>query len=139
MLESTLWGHLKPELKKVGKFQKISDRFTPGVPDVIGCMDGVPWAIELKTLKGVKLHRVGFRPGQLDWLQDWVQSGGVGLIMVSQGQSVWVFEHQHGKPLEEGVSTAFLNHHSLTQFTKIPRVGWSTLIEQMRRTINEAR
>ena len=32
---------------------KISDRYTSGIPDIIGCCKGHYFAIELKTVKGV--------------------------------------------------------------------------------------
>lgn len=133
MKETTLWGHLKPELKRLGKFQKISDRFTPGVPDVIGCSEGVPYALELKEFHGIHLLKVRFRPGQLDWLMDWVSSGGVGLIVVSHGSNkVWCFEPAIGQNLEDGVSPDWASEHSIISFQKTRGNGWIDFLKQLR-------
>ncbi len=110
MKESALWGHLRPELQRFGKFQKISDRFTPGVPDVLGsCLAakrplGVPIALELKEFSGVKILRVKFRPRQLDWLKEWEEAGGKSYILSSHKRTLMLHHHSCGEELEEGAS-----------------------------------
>lgn len=131
MKESTLWEHLKPDLKKLGKFQKISDRFTPGVPDVIGCMDGIPYALELKELHGVHILKARFRPGQIDWLKDWVIAGGVGLIVVTQGTHVMAFDPDDGFQLAEGVTPSWAQERSLVSFVKTRHTSWNELVKQL--------
>lgn len=105
MKESSLWGHLRPLLNRSGKFQKISDRFTPGIPDVLGVAFSVGYALEFKELTGVREVKAKFRPGQLDWLHEWYCSGGVSLIVAtihSPGRDGWVFPHFAGEALERG-------------------------------------
>jgi len=111
MKESALWRNLSPELQRFGKFQKISDRFTPGVPDVIGsCKSpggplGVPVALELKEFSGMRVLKVKFRPRQLDWLREWEEAGGKSFILSSHGNRVLMaHHHSHGPELEQGVS-----------------------------------
>lgn len=106
MKETTLWNHLRPVLEKRGHFQKISDRFTGGIPDVLGCCDGIPVAIELKEFSGVNTLRVRFRPGQLDWLRDWNQFGGVSLILSTHGQTLYAHRWPAGALLEKGASVS---------------------------------
>lgn len=103
MKETALWRRLDPELSKIGKFQKISDKFTGGIPDVLGCITrGV--ALELKELKGVRVIRTKFRPGQLDWLGDWELAGGLSLIVATHRLTWYAFPVSAGEPLESGVS-----------------------------------
>lgn len=104
MIESTLWGHLKPEFKRVGKFQKVSDRFTPGVPDVLGCYRGKGMALELKEFSGVRIWKIEFRPGQLDWLSDWADSGGISLIVSTHRQVAMAHSWRAGGILEAGTA-----------------------------------
>lgn len=131
MIESTLWSHLKPELKRVGKFQKVSDRFTPGVPDVLGCCRGLGMAMELKEFSGVKILRVEFRPGQLDWLEDWSEAGGLSWIISSVKQTVMVFPWELGPQLEDGVSPDQALNWSLLTFTKTSRTQWRDFVENL--------
>ena len=103
MKESTLWDHLKPTLQASGKFQKISDRFSPGVSDILGCFVGIGIAIELKELDGVRVIKAKFRPGQLDWLDDWDKAGGPAWIISTLGQYVFVHHCRYGASLENGM------------------------------------
>jgi hypothetical protein len=103
MKETALWSKLRISLNRRGKFQKVSDRFTPGVPDVLGVYNGRPWAIELKEFSGKNTVHVTFRPGQLDWLRDWHQAGGISLVMVSHGLMVYIFRWEHGVIIEEPI------------------------------------
>lgn len=118
MKETTLWTHVKPGLQNLGTFQKISDRFTPGVPDVLGCMGGRGVAMELKELKGVAIRKVSFRPRQLDWLEDWAASGGAAFILSSYGHTVYLHDHSLGAEMEEGMTPERLEASALLIFTK---------------------
>ena len=137
MLESLLWKNTKSEFRKVGKFQKTSDRFTPGIPDVLGCCDGTAYALELKRLAGSGRVRVKFRPGQLDWLEEWGLAGGVGLIVATLEPYVLVFDPRHGPQLELGVSRAEALEMALIRFLKTRTNSWSELVEQIRSIKNE--
>lgn len=132
MKESLLWKHLKPELKRYGKFQKISDRFTPGVPDVLGCCPtkgGV--ALELKEFSGVHRVKLSFRPGQLDWLRDWSLAGGTSYIVSSHRSTVTVHSHQLGAFLEAGCSLKEALGLSVITFTKTPKTRWADFTERL--------
>lgn len=131
MKETTLWGHLKPELKRHGKFQKISDRFTPGVPDVLGCSGGTGFAIELKEFSGARIVKAHFRPGQLDWLRDWSVAGGTSWIFSTLGQTVYVFPHGAGYALEVGISLVEATDLAIFKFTKNPKTRWSDFVIQL--------
>lgn len=113
MKETALWRKLDPVISKRGKFQKISDQFTGGIPDVLGALVGTPVAIELKELKGVRVIRTKFRPGQLDWLEDWSSSGGLSLILTTHGLRWLVFSWAYGVDLESGVSPEDISEHCL--------------------------
>jgi hypothetical protein len=123
MKETPLWGKLRPGLSRAGRFQKISDRFTPGIPDVLGMANGVGYAIELKELKGVKVLKAEFRKGQLDWLESWRDAGGVSLIVVTlPGSSTWaVFPPEFGSRLEFGLTPEELSPYR--------RSGWPALVD----------
>ncbi len=137
MKEATLWEHLKPELKKLGKFQKVCDRFTPGIPDILGCGNGIPYALELKELKGVQLLKAHFRPGQIDWLKDWVARGGVGLVVTSHGSQVMVFSPASAIHLEEGVSYTWAAKASMASFLKTRNNKWSDFVVCLRSISHE--
>ena len=49
MLESQFQTKLLKELRKYGWFYKASDRYRAGIPDIIGCCNGMFIAIELKV------------------------------------------------------------------------------------------
>ena len=128
MKESTLWDHLKPVLKAVGKFQKISDRFTPGIPDALGCWCGLGVAMEFKELDGVRVLRTKFRPGQLDWLRDWERSGGVSWIIASHGQTVYVHSWGFGQEIEKGSDPSTVEKRALAVFTKNRSNTWRDFV-----------
>jgi hypothetical protein len=129
--ESTLWDHLKPELSALGKFQKISDRFTPGVPDVLGCFSSTGYAIELKQLKGIRIFKTKFRPGQLDWLQDWHHSGGRSWIVSSIGQRIFVHGWGHGEDLEKGMTEERLLDTATSLFVKNRKTTWKEFVQDL--------
>ena len=131
MIESTLWKHLKPEFRRLGKFQKISDRFTPGVPDTLGCTKGIGVAIEFKEFDGVRILRVSFRPGQLDWLRDWQRGGGISWIISSHRQTVFVFPWGSGEELEAGCSPKRVDQLALLKFTKTRKNKWSDFMTKL--------
>ena len=128
MKESTLWQHLKPGLSARGKFQKLSDRFTPGIPDVLGCAH-MAYALELKQLKGIRVLKVKFRPGQLDWLQDWETSGGKSWIVSSMGQKVFVHRWDLGREIEQGMTEDHLRDLASLVFVKSRQTTWESFIE----------
>lgn len=131
MKESTLWEHLKPELKRLGKFQKVSDRFTPGVPDVLGALLGIPVAMELKEFDGVRVLKIKFRPGQVDWLEDWQKARGVSLILSTQGQTVYAHGVEDALQLEAGISPQEVIKRSLLTFTKTRQNTWREFLTKL--------
>lgn len=131
MIETILWKHLKPELAKVGKFQKVSDRFTPGVPDVLGCYEGKSMAMELKEFSGVRVLKVEFRPGQLDWLEEWHLAGGTSWVVASVVQTVMVFPGSLGPQMEAGVSPSWARENSRLTFTKNRLVSWKDFVSRL--------
>ena len=102
MKETALWDKMRDPLACHGKFQKTNDRFTFGIPDVLGCSHSRGWAMELKEFDGVRVLSVKFRPGQLDWLRDWEKAGGISLIVATLGLRPLTFRWQDGEFLEEG-------------------------------------
>ncbi len=128
MKESTLWGHLKPALRAVGKFQKISDRFTPGVPDALGCWCGVGVAAEFKELEGVRVLRTKFRPGQLDWLRDWEREGGISWIISSHRQTIYVHRWEFGREVEKGSDPTTVRDRARAVFTKTRGNTWRDFV-----------
>ena len=131
MRESTLWDHLKPELQAKGKFQKLSDRFSPGVPDVLGCFASLGIAIELKELKGVLVIKTKFRPGQLDWLEDWYKAGGTSWVVSTWGNTAYVHPWTAGPALEAGMSSEELSQGAILEFRKIRGNSWGNFVDQL--------
>lgn len=129
MTETTLWKHLRPILNQHGKFQKVSDRFTPGIPDVLGCLRSMGVAIELKELKGVKILKTKYRPGQLDWLEEWAQAGGGrAWIIATHGQTVYVLPWFKGYLLESGIAPADLEDVAQLTWKKTRTNLWSDFV-----------
>lgn len=105
MKETALWNKLRPELEKLGKFQKIADKFTGGIPDVLGCYQGQGVAVELKEFKGTAAsYWVRFRPGQVRWLRDWEKAGGVSWVASTVGTELYLIPVHHAAKLEAGVN-----------------------------------
>ena len=131
MKESALWRHLKPELAAWGKFQKISDRFTPGIPDVLGVSFGHPMAMELKELDGVRVIKAKFRPGQLDWLEDWDKAGGYSMNLSTWGKRIYVQPREAGTQLELGVSPEELDRLAGVVFVKSSKNSWRDFVTRL--------
>jgi penicillin-binding protein-related factor A (putative recombinase) len=131
MIESTLWKHLRPGLNRIGKFQKVSDRFTSGVPDIIGCYKGQGIAIELKELDGVRKLKTKFRPGQVDWLTEWADNGGTSLIICSHKSTVGVHSYLSAERMESGMSTEEFKADALLLFTKSRKNRWIDLVIEL--------
>jgi hypothetical protein len=112
MKETALWNHLRPELARLGKFQKIADKFTLGIPDVLGIYKGRGVAVELKEFGGAHLLKVKFRPGQLRWLRDWQQSGGLSWVAATNGPYFYLMDPSHGELITSGVSVSILREIS---------------------------
>lgn len=105
MKETALWDKLRPELAKLGKFQKIADKFTGGIPDVLGNHQGHGIAIELKEFKGTAAgYWVRYRPGQVRWLRDWQEAGGTSWVASTVGTEVYLIPMQHIAKLADGVN-----------------------------------
>ena len=105
MKETALWDKLRPELAKLGKFQKIADKFTGGIPDVLGNHQGHGIAIELKEFKGTAANYwVKYRPGQVRWLRDWQEAGGTSWVASTVGTEVYLIPIQHIAKLADGVN-----------------------------------
>ena len=105
MKETALWDKLRPELAKLGKFQKIADKFTGGIPDVLGNHQGHGIAIELKEFKGTAANYwVRYRPGQVRWLRDWQEAGGTSWVASTVGTEVYLIPVQHIAKLADGVN-----------------------------------
>ena len=49
MLESQVQRKLLNQLNKFGWFKKWADKFQAGIPDIIGCYEGMFYAIEVKV------------------------------------------------------------------------------------------
>lgn len=130
MREATLWDHLRPALERRGKFQKISDRFTPGIPDVLGCSGGRGFAWEFKELDGVRILKLKFRPGQLDWLRDWEQLGqGTSWVVSTHGQTVYVHHWSFGEDLEKGCSPQEVIESASIVWTKTRHNLWGDFVD----------
>lgn len=130
MKESTLWDNLRPVLAPRGHFQKLSDRFTGGVPDCVGSSDAVPIAMEFKEFGGVRVWKVKFRPGQKDWLRDWQQNGGgVSWIICTAGRTVYVYDWEQGDALESGIPPNEAIGRAVLVWEKLPRDRWSEFVD----------
>jgi hypothetical protein len=101
MTETHLWNGLRIHLPP--SFQKLSDRFTLGVPDVIGCYNSVGYAFELKRSKRKNSFLVSYRPNQVPWLRRWADQGGVAVTLVTLGSAVWCFGMRDAEALVAGL------------------------------------
>lgn len=125
MKETTLWDHLREPLNDRGKFQKTNDRFTLGIPDILGQSKATGGcAFELKEFDEVRVWRLKFRPGQLDWLRDWEQAGGLSLIVSSHRQTVYAHRWEMGEELQGGVSPERVLETALLVWTKTRSNKW---------------
>lgn len=128
MLETNLWKKIKIPLSRIGKFQKISDRFTSGVPDIIGCWKSVGVAIELKGLSGSRILKANFRPGQLNWLKSWSDNGGVSVIICTHKTTIGIHHYRSGSFMESGMSPDWFKEDSLFLFRKTKYNTWYDFI-----------
>lgn len=107
MKETRLWReYLAPHLARAGEFQKISDRFTPGVSDVLGVQrpEGRACAFELKefyTRNGLVV--ADFRPGQIPFLSAWGASGALALVIGSLERELAAFGWRDAQALADGL------------------------------------
>lgn len=126
MKETALWNQLRPRLALLGKFQKISDRFTPGVPDVLGIYQGKGIALELKEFAGAHVLKVKFRPGQVDWLTEWAECGGRAWVgATTSDRTFYLIGTDHLDKIAEGVSPTKLRDIS-TFYSKGPK--WELVV-----------
>ena len=96
MTEKLLWNTVKHKLGSYGKFERIENPLSPGMPDVVFCVrnaiDGTGGFIELKSIVAAPhdVHRRGnpikLRPAQNIWIQDWKRAGGVVWILIRIGK-----------------------------------------------------
>lgn len=92
--ESNLWNWLSVPVGTViptaFDIQRIENSVGIGVPDVEGCIDGVQFWVELKSLKRPKRKstklRVKFRNGQVHWIVNRYYSGGISGVLLSVGE-----------------------------------------------------
>ena len=75
--ESKLWHTLKENLKGF-HLTRFENWAVPGVPDVHGCKDGIPFWIELKVMKG---NKINLSPHQIMWNYKYSLHGGRSFIM----------------------------------------------------------
>jgi len=75
--ESKLWKRLKKSLKDF-HLTRFENWAVPGVPDVHGCKDGIPFWIELKVMKG---NKINLSPHQIMWNYKYSLYGGRSFIM----------------------------------------------------------
>ena len=75
--ESKLWITLKENLKKF-HLTRFENWAVPGVPDVHGCKDGIPFWIELKVTRS---NKIKLSPHQIMWNYKYSLYGGRSFIM----------------------------------------------------------
>ena len=75
--ESKLWKELKENLKKF-HLTRFENWAVPGVPDVHGCKDGIPFWIELKVTRS---NKIKLSPHQIMWNYKYSLYGGRSFIM----------------------------------------------------------
>lgn len=131
MTETQLWKNLRPHLNQRGLFQKTSDRFTPGVPDVLGMADSVGYALELKQLKGVHTLKCHFRPGQLDWLRDWEAAGGRSWVVATRGALLLAFPWDYGPLLERGEPPGYVYENAAMCWERKRGESWATGVDML--------
>jgi len=75
--ESKLWITLKENLKKF-HLTRFENWAVPGVPDVHGCKDGIPFWMELKVTRS---NKIKLSPHQIMWNYKYSLYGGRSFIM----------------------------------------------------------
>ena len=76
--------------------------------------------------------KVKFRPGQLDWMKDWEEAGGLSLIVSSKGSTVYIHNWVHGLVLESGLPLKEWEDTCELVFTKDRKNKWRDLAELIR-------
>lgn len=64
---------------------RIENIVDAGTPDVIGCLGGPTFWIELKAVPRQPMVRVGLRPEQAQFLRNWTRNGGNAWVLVQVG------------------------------------------------------
>lgn len=103
MSEANFWTHLRKQLP--GRWQRITDRFEPGIADVAfvfksqGLRKAVTGWLELKEVDSavtptgrMARFKLGLRPEQAIWLSDWGRWGArVGILVKVQPHDLLLF------------------------------------------------
>lgn len=71
-----------------------------GVSDIIGCIDGHFWALELKTPEKFKRPGHGLTALQVEFIDSVRRAGGVAFCICSLKQAEWLMDYQliYGPP-----------------------------------------
>ena len=75
--ESKLWQLMKDNMPDIF-FTRFENWATPGVPDVLGITDGIPFWVELKVITS---NKINLRPHQIMWHYKYSLRGGRSFIM----------------------------------------------------------
>jgi Holliday junction resolvase len=85
--EKKLWQTIKSGTEKLIHWSRIENMFTPGIPDLLGSVNGKLFVVELKIPIRGYLY---LRPAQLSWMRASILKGGI---------TPWV-----GAKLEDGIA-----------------------------------
>lgn len=88
-------------------------------------------ALELKEFSGVRVLKVGFRPGQVDWLEEWNEAGGTSWIISSHKQTVMVHPVSLSTALENGIDPETARSVAAMYFTKSRTNTWRRFVTEL--------
>ena len=75
--ESKLWQLMKENMPDIF-WTRFENWSTPGVPDVLGITDGIPFWVELKVITS---NKINLRPHQIMWNYKYSLRGGRSFIL----------------------------------------------------------
>jgi|TARA_R110002020_G_scaffold52017_2_gene146702 hypothetical protein len=75
--ESKLWREVKENLPNIF-WTRFENWASPGVPDVLGIKDGIPFFVELKVIRS---NKINLSPHQIMWNYKYSLKGGRSFIM----------------------------------------------------------
>lgn len=108
MNESTIQKSLLRKLRKIphSKWYNVSDRFGAGRPDIMGCIDGRFFAIEVKYGKG-KLTEL-----QKYELLGWLEAGGIAFCIRYEPKDKYYYinDNKHSFVIKEVIE--WISKHS---------------------------
>lgn len=125
--EQRLWDRFRKHVAPHVRLERIENRASDGMPDVLACFAGVTTFVELKAADAYParnttpiLGRAGLRQSQKNWFLEWSKAGGRGRILIAVERDLFLIR---------GVRADAVN--DMSRDTIGEPVSWSEVIDDL--------